>query len=117
MEKLDIGLQIYYYESSVGNRSLELGANNIKEQREITWGILDDSNEGRCFIEEGDIIVWNRMMNTENALRTKLIKPAEEAVLSRRIRFKFEKIVGETFRGEIEDIVNFANWTWEKKKI
>lgn len=49
------------------------------------------------------------MMNTENALRTKLIKSAEEAVLSRRIRFKFEKIVGETFRGEIEDIVNFAN--------
>lgn len=57
------------------------------------------------------------MMNTENTLRPRLIKSAEEAVLSRRIRFKFEKTVGETFRGDIEDIVSFADWTWEKKKI
>lgn len=49
------------------------------------------------------------MMNTGNALRPRLIKSAEDAVLSRRIRFKFEKTVGKTFRGEIEDIVSFAN--------
>lgn len=48
------------------------------------------------------------MMNTESTLRPRLIKSAEDAVLSRRIRFKFEKTVGETFR-EIGDIVSFAN--------
>lgn len=59
-------------------------ANIIKEQRGVTRTILDDSNKVRCFIEEGDVIIWNRVTNTKRTLnptlRPELIKSAEEEI-------------------------------------
>lgn len=50
-------------------------------------GILHDSNQGISFIQEGDIIVWNGVMDTEKTypiLRPRLIKTAKEAVSSQK---------------------------------
>lgn len=61
--------------------------NIIKEQREVIWGILPDSNKGISFIQEGDIIVWNGVMDTEKTypiLRPRIIKTAKEAVSSQK---------------------------------